>query len=106
MVPGHSCTRYFPQFIEQIKIDFQFFAILWFVEHCGFEASESNSTGMIASIQNVKLKGVSLVRVLAVVLYAHKTLGNLSIQAPFALSSRALIILSKVRFVTSTYLLD
>ena len=49
----------------------------------------------------MSLKGVSPVRVLAVVLYAQRTLGNSSGQAPFASSSLVLIILSSVRFVTS-----
>ena len=44
-------------------------------------------------------KGVSPILVLAVVLYAHRTLGNSSDQAPFASSNRALMILSSVQFV-------
>ena len=39
----------------------------------------------------------------AVVLYAHSTLGNSSGHMPFAPSSRVLIILSKDRFMTSTW---
>ena len=58
--------------------------------------------GMIASFLYVSLNGVSLVGVLAVILYTHSTLGNSSGHMPFAPSSRVLIILSKDRFVTST----
>ena len=39
-------------------------------------------------------------QVLVVVLYAHRTLGNSSGHAPFASSNRALMILSRARFVT------
>ena len=49
----------------------------------------------------MSLKGVSPVRVLAVVLYAQRTLDSSSGQAPFASSSLVLIILSSVQFVTS-----
>ena len=63
-------------------------------------------TGMTASVLNVKLKGVSPVGVLTVILYAYRTLGISFTQAHFTPLSQALIILSKVQFVTSTYLLD
>ena len=49
----------------------------------------------------MSLKGVSLVGVLAIVLYAQRSLGSFSGQAPFASSSLVLIILSNVQFVTS-----
>ena len=58
---------------------------------------------MIASLLYASRNGVSLVGVLVVVQYAHKTLVSSSSQMPFAPSSRVLMILSKDRFVTSTY---
>ena len=60
------------------------------------------SAGMTASAPYVSRNGVSPVGVLAVVRYAHKTLGSLSGQIPFAASSRVLMIFSNVQFVTST----
>ena len=51
------------------------------------------------------LKRVSPVRVLAVVLYAHKTLENSSGHVPFTSSNQALIIFCSVRFVTFVCLL-
>ena len=60
------------------------------------------STEMIASLPYASRNGVSLVGILAVVLYAHKMLGNSFGHISFAPSSRVLIILSKDRFVTST----
>ena len=57
---------------------------------------------MIASFSYVSRNGVSHVGVLAVVLYAHSTLGNSSGHMPFAPLSRVLMILSKDWFVTST----
>ena len=47
----------------------------------------------------MSLKGASPVGVLAVVLYAHKTLGNSFGHASLASSNLALMILSSVRFV-------
>ena len=52
------------------------------------------STGMTASVPYVKLNGVSPIGVRAVVLYAHRTLGNSSGHVPFAPTNRDLIILS------------
>ena len=49
------------------------------------------------------VKGVSPIEVLVVIVYAHKILGNSSSQAPFASSNKALMILSIVQFVTSTW---
>ena len=60
------------------------------------------STGMIASLLHASRNGVSLVGVLAVVRYAHRTLGSSFGQIPFAPLSWVLIILSKDRFMTST----
>ena len=60
------------------------------------------SAGMTASLPYARRNGVSLVGVLVVVQYAHRTLGNSSGQIPFAPSSQVLIILSKDQFVTST----
>ena len=61
------------------------------------------SAGMIALLPYVSRNGVSLVDVLAVVLYAHSMLGSSSGHIPFTPLSRVLIILSKDQFVTSTY---
>ena len=61
------------------------------------------SAGMTASVLYASRNGVSLVGVLAVVRYAHRTLGSSSRQIPFAPSSWVLIILNKDQFVTSTY---
>lgn len=58
---------------------------------------------MTASLSNARQKGVSPIGVRAVVLYAHKVLGSSFDYIPFDPSSRVLIILSKDRFVTSTY---
>ena len=58
--------------------------------------------GMTTSFPYVSQNGVSPVGVLAIVLYAHSTLGNSLGHMPFAPSSRVLIILSKDWFVTST----
>ena len=63
------------------------------------------STGITASLLYTSRNNVSLVGVLVVVLYAHSTLGSSSGHIPYTPSSRVLIILSKDRFVTSTYLL-
>ena len=51
----------------------------------------------------MSLKGVSPVRVLAVVLYAYKTLGNSFSQAPFASFNQVLMIFSGIRFITSVH---
>ena len=59
------------------------------------------STGMTTLVLNVSLNGVSSIGTLVVVLYAHRTLGSSSSHAPFAHSSRVLIILSKLLFITS-----
>ena len=63
------------------------------------------SAGITASLPYASRNGVSHVGVLAVVMYAHSTLGSSSGHIPFAPSSRVLMILSKDRFVTSTCLL-
>ena len=60
------------------------------------------SAGMTASLPYASQNGVSPVGVLAVVLYAHKTLGSSSGHIPFAPLSRVLMILSKDRYMTST----
>ena len=56
------------------------------------------TTSVLYAIRN----DVSLVVVLTVVRYAHRMLGSLLGQIPFAPSSRVLMILSKDWFVTST----
>ena len=61
------------------------------------------SAGITASLPYASQNGVSPVGVLAVVQYAHKMLGSSSGQIPFAPSSQVLIILSKDRFMTSTF---
>ena len=58
---------------------------------------------IIVSLPYASRNDVSPVGVLAVVLYAHSTLGNSSGHIPFALSSRVLMILSKDWFMTLTY---
>ena len=60
------------------------------------------SAGMTASLPYASQNGVSPISLLAVVWYAHKTLGSSSGQMPFAPLSRVLMILSKDRFVTFT----
>ena len=62
---------------------------------------KSYFTGITASVPNVSLNGVSPDGTLVVILYAHRTLGNFSSHALFGPSSRVLIILSKLLFVTS-----
>ena len=57
---------------------------------------------MTASLPYASQNEVSPVGVLAVVLYAHKTLNSSSGHIPFALSSQVLMIFIKDRFVTST----
>ena len=63
------------------------------------------SAGMTGSLPYASQNGVSPVGVLAVVQYAHRTLGSSSGQIPFTPSRRVLMILSKDLFVTSTCLL-
>ena len=58
------------------------------------------SIGMTASVPKAILNGVSLVGVLVVIWYAHNIPRSSSGHAPFAPSSQALMIFSKVRFVT------
>ena len=59
------------------------------------------SIGMVASIPNVNLNGVSPIGTVVVILYVHKMLGSSSDHAPFAPLNRVLIILSTLLFVTS-----
>ena len=59
------------------------------------------SAGMIVSLPYASRNDVSLVGVLLVVWYAHRTFGSSSDQIPFAPLSRVLMILSKDQFVTS-----
>ena len=54
----------------------------------------------MASFPNASLKGVSLVGVWAIVLYAHEMLGSLFGHISFAPSRRILIIFSMDQFVT------
>ena len=61
------------------------------------------SAGMTGSLPYASRNGVSPVGVPAVVLYAYSILGSSSSHTPFAPSSQILMILSKDRFVTSTY---
>ena len=57
---------------------------------------------MTTSLPYASQNGVSLMGVLAVVWYAHKTLGSSFSQMPFTPSSRVLMILNKDWFITST----
>ena len=60
------------------------------------------SAGMTALLSYVSRNDVSPMGILAVVLCAHRMLGNSSGHIPFTPLSRVLIILSKDQFVTST----
>ena len=62
----------------------------------------SISSGATSSLPYASRNSVSPVGVLAIILYAHKTLGSSSGHIPFTPSSRVLMILSKDQFVTST----
>ena len=53
------------------------------------------TVGMTASLPYASLKGVSLVGVLTIIRYAHRTPGSSSGYTPFAPSSRVLMILCK-----------
>ena len=61
------------------------------------------SIGITASVPQVSLKDVSPVRVLAIVQYAHKILGNSSGHGPFASSNQTLMVFSSAWFITSVY---
>ena len=61
------------------------------------------SARMTASLPYASRNGVSPIGVFVVVQYAHKTLDSSSDHMPFTPSIRVFMILSKDRFVTSTY---
>ena len=75
-----------------------FLLSLWFST---LKLVSSTSVGIIVSLPYASRNDVSLIGIFAVVLYAHKTLGNSSDHIPFVPSSQVLMILSKDRFVTS-----
>lgn len=51
------------------------------------------STGIMASVPNITLNGISSVGTLVVVLYAYRMFGSSYGHTPFALSSQVLIVL-------------
>ena len=87
--------------IQTIQVDLQLIIVVFFMERLLFDAGDSHFDWDYCLGAISEFKWVSLVGVLAVVLYAHKTLGNSSGHAPLVSSNLALMILSSVQFVTS-----
>ena len=94
--------RYRLDFVHQVKLKAHGLLILILV--IGFHpiAVSPTSAGMIMSLLYASRNSISLVGVLAVVRYAHRTLGSSFGQIPFALLSQVLMILSKDQFMTLT----
>ena len=94
--------RYHLDFVHQVKLKAHGLLILILVIGFHLIAVSPTSAGMIMSLLYASRNNISPVGVLAVVRYAHRTLGSSSDQIPFAPSSRVLMIWSKDQFVTST----
>ena len=101
MVLGHSLGCLVSNFVQTIQALLQLIVIDLLVKEFPPKASEPyfDRDDCFCAIRQVN--GVSPIGVHAVVLYAHKTLGNSSGHAPFTPINWDLIILSKVRLVTS-----
>ena len=86
---------------RQSKFSFNWSSLLCSSKNFVLRLVSPTSTGMIASVPQVRLKGVSPVGIRVVVLQAYRMLGNSQGHAPFAPTNRVLMIFSKVRFITS-----
>ena len=100
LILRHPARSSFSNFVQAIQIDLQLIIVVVFMEELLSNVGDSHFNQDYCLNTIGESKGVSLVGVLAVVMYAHRTLGNSSDQAPFASSNQALMILISVQFVT------